>query len=146
MPNPDSRRISFGPIGGLGTGEIGAYPQIFIDLQIADRLNTFFRSLEFRVDEETLAEELIRSVGPGGSFLTEEHTSRLFREEMWLPRVFRKEHRHTYSAADPALEEAIRMSREYLTKEPPPPDDPLTPEQQAEIDRIVRTAEKSQKT
>ena len=41
----------------------------------------------FRVDEETLAVDLIDRVGPQGHFLTEEHTLAHFRE-VWRPGLF----------------------------------------------------------
>lgn len=39
------------------------------------------------VDDETLALETTRSVGPGGNYLQEEHTLKHFRTELWQPTV-----------------------------------------------------------
>jgi trimethylamine---corrinoid protein Co-methyltransferase len=39
------------------------------------------------VNTETLALEVIESVGPGGHFLQEEHTLRHFRKELWVPKL-----------------------------------------------------------
>ena len=38
-----------------------------------------------RVDNETLAVDLIRKVGPGGTFLAEKHTMEWFRKEQFMP-------------------------------------------------------------
>jgi trimethylamine--corrinoid protein Co-methyltransferase len=40
-----------------------------------------------RVDEETLAVEVIDKVGPGGHFLGEEHTLKYFKKEIWYPQL-----------------------------------------------------------
>ena len=39
------------------------------------------------VDDETLAEEVIHRVGPGGHFIGEDHTAQHFRE-FWYPHIF----------------------------------------------------------
>ncbi len=40
-----------------------------------------------RVDDDTLAVELIRKIGPGGQFMGEAHTRAHYRSEMWIPRL-----------------------------------------------------------
>jgi trimethylamine:corrinoid methyltransferase-like protein len=42
-----------------------------------------------RVDDETLALDVTRSVGPGGYYLAEEHTAKHCRTELWNPKYFR---------------------------------------------------------
>ncbi|UCB46299.1 MAG: trimethylamine methyltransferase family protein, partial [Spirochaetota bacterium] len=44
-----------------------------------------------KVNEQTRAKSLIAKVGPGGNFLTEEHTLEHFREEFWFPSVMDRE-------------------------------------------------------
>ena len=53
--------------------------------EIIGMVGAFMRGIA--VDEETLAEEVINSVGPGGHFIGENHTVRHFKE-FWYPRVF----------------------------------------------------------
>jgi trimethylamine--corrinoid protein Co-methyltransferase len=45
----------------------------------------------FSVTEETLAVDVIREVGYGGSFLDHEHTVKFFRKELFFPRLFRRQ-------------------------------------------------------
>ena len=40
------------------------------------------------VDEDTLAEDVIRAVGWGGNFLATDHTAENFREELWFSKLF----------------------------------------------------------
>ncbi len=42
---------------------------------------------EIEVNEETFCLDLIDEIGPGGSYITHEHTLRHFKE-MWIPNVF----------------------------------------------------------
>ena len=39
------------------------------------------------VDDETLAFDVIKEVGPGGTFLVEDHTVEHFREEFYMPTI-----------------------------------------------------------
>jgi trimethylamine--corrinoid protein Co-methyltransferase len=40
-----------------------------------------------RLDEESLAVDMIHEVGPGGEFMSHDHTMRHFRE-LWSPQIF----------------------------------------------------------
>ncbi len=41
----------------------------------------------FKIDAEQLAADVIEAVGPGGNFLTEPHTLKFFREQVWMPSI-----------------------------------------------------------
>lgn len=56
-----------------------------IDDEICSTVRRLMRGAE--IDEETLALDLIQEVGPGGQFLTCEHTYMYFRKELWQPRL-----------------------------------------------------------
>lgn len=60
---------------GLGSYESGAYAK-FADLVYGNEIIGFFKVLTggLEVSEETLAEDVIDEVGPGGVFFSEEHT------------------------------------------------------------------------
>jgi trimethylamine--corrinoid protein Co-methyltransferase len=44
-----------------------------------------------RVDEETLAVDVIRAVGPGNQFLTQRHTYDHFKTETWQPSLINRQ-------------------------------------------------------
>ena len=54
---------------------------------MVDEMIGFVRRLQrgIRVDEETMATEVISKVGPGGHFLAQKHTSRNMRKGRWFP-------------------------------------------------------------
>ena len=40
------------------------------------------------INEETLALEMIKNVGPGGNFMCEDHTVKNFKKSIWYPSIF----------------------------------------------------------
>jgi trimethylamine--corrinoid protein Co-methyltransferase len=81
-----------------------------------------------RVDNETLAIDLLRRVGPGGTFLAEKHTMEWFRKEQFMPSelIDRQEQKAWKKAgsqdiAQRAREMVKKTLREHET-EPLPPD------------------------
>ncbi|MDJ0784651.1 MAG: trimethylamine methyltransferase family protein [Desulfosarcinaceae bacterium] len=69
-------------IGGMDMGLSVSYRKIMIDHEM---LGSIVRCLQgVTVDEEALAYEVIKNVGPGGTFLTQMHTLQNFRREHFL--------------------------------------------------------------
>jgi len=58
------------------------------------------------VDDETLAVDVIREVGPGGDFLGHAHTARHFRQELFFPVLFARQ------TIDQWLASGARMAHE----------------------------------
>jgi trimethylamine--corrinoid protein Co-methyltransferase len=56
-----------------------------MDDEICSTIRRIVRGVD--INEETLALNLIREVGPGGQFLTCEHTLNHFRNEFWQPQL-----------------------------------------------------------
>jgi trimethylamine--corrinoid protein Co-methyltransferase len=91
------------------------------------------------VTDETLATDVIREVGPGGQFLDHARTLCHFREELFVPFLFRRQsirewrQRGAQSIADAAHERV----REILAATGPVA---LPPGADATLERILRTA------
>lgn len=68
--------------GGLNVIAEQSLEKLVIDAEEIAMVKHFTRGI--RVDEESLAKELIMQQGPGGEFLGEEHTFKLFRSEHCL--------------------------------------------------------------
>jgi trimethylamine--corrinoid protein Co-methyltransferase len=73
----------FGHSGICGTDHAGSLLWLAFDDEVMSYIKRITRG--FEVDDEHLATEVIRSVGPGGDFLAQEHTVRHFRDELWMP-------------------------------------------------------------
>lgn len=62
-----------------------SYEKFIVDLEIIGMVRRFLKGID--TCEESLATGLIDSVGPGGEYLTCEHTLKHFRNELYLPFV-----------------------------------------------------------
>jgi len=130
----------FGHAGICGTDHAAGLEWLLADHETMGYVKRVARG--FDVTPETLATEVIESVGPAGSFLAEEHTVRHFRNELWLPGAAWT--RQTWDAwsneggrtmGDRLRDEVKRVCAEHT---PDPIDEGLA----TEIDRIVAAAQR----
>lgn len=70
-------------LGGLDQAKGAALEQIVIDSDVWESMKSLRRDVSF--DEDHFAVDLIEKVGPGGTFLSEPHTLRNMREELFIP-------------------------------------------------------------
>ncbi len=97
-------------IGGLDLDAGCSLEQMVIDAVQWEDFRAFLR--EFQVTEETAALDVIREVGPGGSFLNHPHTAKHFRGQLF----FRKKSAALYGAtmSDRIVAEAREVVRRTL--------------------------------
>lgn len=113
--------------------------QIVIDAEI---VNIVFRLAQgIEVNDETLALDVIRKVGPGGNFLAERHTLDYLRKEHFIPELT---DRRSYDAwlkdgAKSIVERAKERVKTILEKHRP---EPLEKDVQKEIEDIMKRADK----
>jgi trimethylamine--corrinoid protein Co-methyltransferase len=92
------------------------------------------------VDEDTLALETMKDVGPGGTFLSQDHTFQHFRQELWMPRLLERRNWDLWEkdGAIDIFKVAERRLHELLAVDP----EPLLPtDVQHQIDEVVRKAQ-----
>jgi len=70
-------------IGGLDQAKGAALEQIVIDCDLWEQLREMRKDVV--IDDERIATDLIRQVGPGGTYLKVPHTARNMRKELFLP-------------------------------------------------------------
>jgi trimethylamine--corrinoid protein Co-methyltransferase len=70
-------------VGYLATGMVSSYEMVIMVNELIGMIKRIMQSLNINI--ETLAEEVIHKVGPGGEYLTQEHTRKHFRQELWFP-------------------------------------------------------------
>jgi len=68
--------------------------QLVVDDEIFGMMYRVLRGIE--INEETMAEDVIRHVGPAGHFLSQEHTSRHFSTEHFIPKIFDRKARDAW--------------------------------------------------
>ncbi|UCD51754.1 MAG: trimethylamine methyltransferase family protein [Phycisphaerales bacterium] len=129
---------TFGHAGICGTDHAASLEWLLADHETMAYVKRVARG--FDVTPETLATEVVQSVGPAGSFMAEEHTVRHFRDELWLPGAawtrqnwdaWADEGRRTMG--DRLRDEVSR----HLTEHTP---DPIDEKLATEIDGIVEVA------
>jgi trimethylamine--corrinoid protein Co-methyltransferase len=125
--------------GGIH-GEITWHPVMAIlDDDIAGMVGRFIEGVE--VDDETIALDLIKEVGPiPGFYLDKEHTRRWWKKEQFVPRAA---DRLTYpewteTGKKSALDYAKERMEEILDTHKVDP--PLTPEQEQAIEDVLKEA------
>ena len=82
-------------VGGMLDFALSAsYEQMVIDNEIAGQVLRLVKG--FKVDNESLAVEIIKETRHGGNYLRHEHTLKHFREELWIPALADRSNRTTW--------------------------------------------------
>lgn len=122
--------------GLLHGSRILSYEMLLMDSEIWSILHAMFQGIV--VNEETLALDVIRAVGPGGNFLGQRHTRQHMRER-WQPTLIdRRPYDQWLEKQDGAREWALEKARRILKEYQP---EPLSPELDAELLRIIASVE-----
>jgi trimethylamine--corrinoid protein Co-methyltransferase len=127
-----------GIIWGAGTLESElsiSFAQLVIDDEIIGQVKRLLRGIE--VNEGTIAEELIASVGPCGNFLATEHTMLHFRNEIHESRLFCRTNRENWEkqGSIPLTQKADMSARELIARAVPPA---LHDEEIMELEKIEK--------
>jgi len=129
----------FGHLGICGVDQATSLAMLLMQHEIIGYVERVMRG--FEIDDETLGIDTIRQVGHDGTFLAAEHTLRHFREELWFPQLLDRQFWPNWVEAGAAdmhqrcVEEKDRILRDH---EP----EPLDPDVEREIDKIVANARK----
>ena len=83
--------------GMLDSGLIFSYAQLVIDNDIFKMIRKVMQGM--RVDDENLATDIIKSVGPGGDFLMQEHTMKYMRTLPSSPKLITRDNRENWLMA-----------------------------------------------
>ena len=123
-------------VGLLHGSRIWSYEQMLMDCEIFDLVGQVMAGIV--VDDETLALDAIRAVGPGGNFLTQRHT-KVHLRDLWVPRLMdRRPYEVWEERRDGARDWARARAQEILSTYQPEPLDPALDE---EMGRIIATVE-----
>jgi trimethylamine--corrinoid protein Co-methyltransferase len=122
--------------GLLHGSRIFSYEQLLMDCEIWSILESTFKGIV--VDDENLALDAIRAVGPGGTFLSQRHTRQHMRQR-WQPELIDRRPYNVWEetrdgARDWAQGKAQSILREYHPQ-------PLEPAMDLELQRLIREVE-----
>jgi len=125
-------------VGYIESAMTGSLQQLVMMEEAISCIKRIIRGVE--VTRESLAVEVIHSVGPGGNFLSEDHTLRHFRREFWLPRLMDRSRRETWERTGSKTmgDRVQERLNEILDTHRPVP---LPAGAQEKIDAILTTAQ-----
>ena len=86
--------------------------QLLIDNEMLGMMLRMLRGID--VDEDTLARDVIRRVGPGGNYLADPHTREHFRAEHFLPGLFDRRTRAVWERA--GSKSVVTTSKEMVAR------------------------------
>lgn len=124
-------------LGTLAFGLYGSPEMVVICDEIAHMIHRVLDGIV--VNDDTLAVDLIRQVGPGGDFLSQDHTVRYFRKEMFFPNLFKRQSIEDWNKAGGKMIHEVAHDRvlEILSKAGPVI---LPAEVDAELERAFKQA------
>jgi trimethylamine--corrinoid protein Co-methyltransferase len=125
-------------VGFMEGAMTGSLQMAVMSAEIISFVKRLLRGIE--VTPETLATHVIREVGPGGHFLSTEHTREHFKKEFWFPRLLDRRNWDDWQAGgSPSLGERVQvLLADILDRHQPVP---LAPQAQQQIDAILAQAE-----
>lgn len=124
-------------VGFLHGSRIWSYAQMLLDVEVYNIIYQMMMGIP--VNEETLALDTIRAVGPGGNFLKEKHTRRHMRE-IFVPQFMDRRPFNEYEAVkDGPPDWALARARQILKTHQP---EVLDPALSAELGKIIHGVEK----
>jgi trimethylamine--corrinoid protein Co-methyltransferase len=125
--------------GSLESTLTVSYEQLVIDNELAGMVSRALKGI--KVNDETLAVDVIKKVGPGNHYLTQRHTLENFRKEHYIPRILNREKRKTWeNAGSKDLREIAREEVKRILKTHQP--EPLDRDVEKELKRIIEEVEK----
>lgn len=123
-------------VGLLHGSRIWSYAQMLMDCEIFSIIIKMMEGIP--VDDESLALDVIKAVGPGGNFLKQKHTLKHMRD-LYLPKYMdRRPYNQWEEQQDGAAEWALAQARQILHTHQP---EPLDPQLSAELGRMIAKIE-----
>jgi len=124
-------------VGLLHGSRIWSYSQMLMDCEIFSIIHKVMQGIV--IDDETLALDVIRNVGPGGNFLSQKHTLKHMRE-IFIPQFMdRRPYNVWEEKHDDGRDWALDKARNILSTHQP---EPLDPAVSSELNRIIASVEK----
>ncbi len=100
-------------IGGLDQAKGASLEQVVIDCDLWESMRELRRTVQF--DEEHFAVDLVRSVGPGGTFLKELHTVKNMKKELFIQSPEKAKNTALYQL-NKDRKDIVRSARERVRK------------------------------
>jgi trimethylamine--corrinoid protein Co-methyltransferase len=124
-------------LGTLSFGQYGSQEMVVICDEQVHMVKRILEGINF--SDETLALDVIRAVGHGGDYLSQDHTVMHFRKELFFPKLFRRQTLDEWIAAGGKFAHQVAHERvEQILSQAGPVD--LPPGVDSELERALQKA------
>jgi trimethylamine--corrinoid protein Co-methyltransferase len=124
--------------GYLAGGSVGSMEMAVICNEVAGMIMRIVQGV--KLDEETLAVDVIKNVGPGGHYMSQKHTLEHLKE-LYLPTIFDKTSEETWiKGGKKDIRDVARLKCKEILREHSP--EALPKDVQTKLREIVREAER----
>jgi len=129
-------------VGYLESGLLGSFDMLVMSNEVIGMAKRILRGVT--VTPETLAVDVIGRVGPGGHYLTEEHTRQHFKAELWFPTLMDRQQRGGWEASgEKTMAERVRARVKDILEHHEPL--PIPAEVEARLKEIIAGADERHK-
>jgi len=129
----------FGHLGICGVDQASSLDMLVMQHELIGYVERLMRGIQF--DDEALGLDLVEQVGPGGTFMDQEHTAMHFRKELWFPKLLDRQFYDAWmNAGAKTMAERCREEKERLLREHKP--EPLPQAVAAAVEDILADARK----
>jgi len=130
-------------VGYLDSGLLGSFDMLVMSNEAIGMAKRILRGIT--VTPETLAVDVIEQVGPGGHYLTQEHTRQHFRQEMWFPTLMDRQMRRSWEASGrKTMADRVRAKVKDILEHHQPL--PIPADVEARLKEIIAEADQRHKT
>ena len=125
--------------GLLESNLVASYEQIVIDDEIVGTIERILAGIDF--DTDALAIDLIKEVGPGGTYISKRHTLARLKKEHYMSRLSdRKQYSAWVRESSKQMNDRARERARAILKEHTPP--PLDKSVDRRVQDIIKKAAK----
>ncbi|MBM3473631.1 MAG: hypothetical protein FJX75_10215, partial [Armatimonadetes bacterium] len=127
----------FGHMGISGVDQASSLDMLVFQNEVIGFVESVLREMDF--SDEAFALDVVREVGPGGSYIDTDHTALNFRRALWFPKLLDRQFYDAWlTGGAESLEDRCRRRTEDLlaTHEP----EPISEDEAAAIDEVLRAA------
>lgn len=125
-------------VGYLESGLLGSFDMLVMSNEVIGMAKHILGGIT--VTPETLAVDVIEQVGPGGHYLTQEHTRQHFRMELWFPTLMDRQQRRGWEASGgKTMAERVRAKVKDILEHHQPL--PICAEVEASLKELVAHAD-----
>jgi trimethylamine--corrinoid protein Co-methyltransferase len=126
-------------VGYLNSGMIVSLESLLLADEIISAVKHYMEGIE--VNEETLAVDVLERVGPGGNFLTEEHSIKYMKKEGWYPRFLNRDGFQAWkSGGSKTVNQRLEEKAHQIIEEDVP--SLISEDEMKELDKIIAEREK----